>query len=324
MWKVSHTHIHLILTYFRTLFCRIISLDIICSSLCVLDRMWHRKCVGADSNIATAGSASAAATSSTAAPVSGSSAHTASASHVYPFTPTTTPYWYCNECMSLKGHCFSCFHPGTFDPTLDRIPNPELPNSKKKIENPDYLLQCPFPGGCGKLYHRKCLFELPRTMTHKPSRTSAASKDVQMALTPNLVPRPRAGLVCGLHACHACGAGGTASTNVRDVGRTLIACIRCPAAFHWSTRCRPNEELLKAHTKRFGVCDAHEEEGEDAEDADVIQRRTDSIASLTLSQGIPPMSLWGIEPPIEETEDSQSDEDEEEEEEEDEENFIQA
>jgi hypothetical protein len=189
------------------------------------------------------------------------------------------------------------------------------------VENPDFLLQCPFPGGCGKLFHQKCLFELPRTMTHKPSRATAASKDVQVVLTPNLVPRPRAGLVCGLHACHACGAGGTASTNVRDVNRTLVACIRCPSAFHWAVKCRPSDDLLKATTKRFGVCDAHEEEGEDAEDADVIQRRTDSIASLTLSQAIPPMALWGIEPaPEEDSDDDDDDEDDEdgEEEEEDE------
>jgi hypothetical protein len=178
------------------------------------------------------------------------------------------------------------------------------------MENPDFLLQCPFQLGCGKLYHRQCLFELPRTMTHKPSR---GGKDVNVQLTPNLVPRPRAGLICGLHACHTCSAGGTASTNVRDVGRTLIHCIRCPAAFHWSQKCRPTDSVIKTTTKRYGVCDSHEEQGEDAEDADVIQRRTDSIAHLTLTHGIAPMSLWGIEPVEQQPSDSDEDEDEDDE-----------
>jgi len=154
-------------------------------------------------------------------------------------------------------------------------------------------------------------------MTHKPSRTTAAAKDSQIVLTPNLVLRPRAGLVCGLHACHACGAGGTASTNVRDVNRTLVSCVRCPAAFHWSTKCRPTDDVLKATTRRFGVCDAHEESGDDAEDSDVVQRRTDSIAALTLQQAIPPMALWGIEPPPPEDEDDSEEEEDEDDEDED-------
>lgn len=286
-----------------------------CHGLC--GRMWHRKCATVDAAHTADGSAagaSAAASASAAAASSSSAAAAQSQTHVYPFTPATVPYWYCNECLHLTGHCFSCFHAGTCDPLQARIPNPERP--KRRMDNPDYLLQCPFQAGCGKLYHRKCLFELPRTMTHKPSRATAGSRDTNVQLTPNLVPRPRAGLICGLHACHTCGAGGTASTNMRDVGRTLIHCIRCPAAFHWSSKCRPNDEVIKPSTKRYGVCDSHEEEGEDAEDADVIQRRTDSIAQLTLAHGIAPMPLWGID--AAEQQPSDSDEDDEDEDDEDE------
>jgi len=227
-----------------------------------------------------------------------------------PFQPLSTPYWYCNECFTLQGHCFSCFKPGTFDPLASRIPNPQ--HQRRKMENPDFLQQCPFQGGCGKLYHRQCLFELPRTMTHKPSRNNAGGKDAGAVLfSPNLVPRPRAGLICALHACDTCGSAGTASTNVRDIGRTLVHCLRCPVAYHWSTKCRRDEEAFKPTTKKFGVCNAHEETGEDAEDADVVQRRNLSIANLTLTHGVAPTQLFGTEPV--EPEESSDDSDEEDE-----------
>lgn len=245
--------------------------------------------------------------------------------HVYPFTPKISKYWYCSDCINLRGYCFSCFKPGTCDPTMERVPNPtpmvrstssSSSSTKAKysrtIENEDFLYQCPFTaGGCGKMYHRKCLFNLPRTMTHKPSR---GGKDANMAPPqPNLVPRPRAGLTCSLHMCCSCQLAGTISTNVRDIGRTLVQCLRCPSAYHWTTKCRRSDCCFVVHTRKYGVCDDHDPNAhpDDAEDADLVARRKEAQAQIRMHHGIAPQGLWGSEPLPPEESDSDDDDDDE-------------
>ena len=293
--------------------------------------MWHRTCAtlesGADKSAASSSSSSAAAASA-AAPVPAPSANSLAPSpstHVMPFTPLTTPYWYCSDCYHVRGYCFACFNPGTCDPDQEKI---ETSFARRKTDNPDYLYQCPFQGGCGKLYHRACLFSLPRTMTHKPSRTNAGGKDsgsASAAPTPNLVPRPRAGLICGLHACNQCGSAGTASTNVRDIGRTLVHCLRCPVAFHWSTKCRREDDHFITTTKKYGVCQEHnleaEPEPDESDEVEIAARREASIKQTKLTYGIAPTALFGAEPreEVEENSDDEDGEDDEEEEEEQEE-----
>lgn len=226
-----------------------------------------------------------------------------------PFTPLTTSYWYCSECMSLTNCCFVCYKPGTIDPTQQRIFDEK---SKRWNENPALLRQCPFAGGCGRFYHSKCLFELPRTKTHKGSRLTAG-RDAAPP-TPNLVPRPRAPLICALHTCCSCGGAGTTSTSVRDVGRTLVHCIRCSEASHWSSKCRSDNFVTT--TKKYGICDGHESgSGSDAEEEDVRERRLASCRGLTLTFDKAPTHLFGSEPTVEPDSEEEDDEDEEEEEE---------
>ena len=147
-------------------------------------------------------------------------------------------------------------------------------------------------------------------MTHKGTRVSARDS---ANLTPNLVPRPRAPLICALHMCASCGGAGTVSTNVRDVGRTLIHCTRCSEAYHASSKCR-DDECMKVLTKKYGICDGHRSgDDSDCEDEELKHRRSESRKGITITFGKAPQALFGTEPLEESESEEESEEGEDEE-----------
>ena len=112
---------------------------------------------------------------------------------------------------------------------------------------------------------------------------------------------------------------GTTSMNVRDVGRTLMQCIRCTEAVHMSKKCRTDDGFQQL-SNRYGICGGHAEgDDSDCEDAELRELRTVSTQGLRMTFEKAPQHLWGTEPPPEKDSSDEDDEDEEDEDDEDDE-----